>query len=98
MRAMLSPGLCGMIASICAGNAIYPNDTIRRRLQSVAGSSESYVQATRALLREGCVPRLYRGFLLYNFKAAPSAAVQFYTYHELKRLWLRRADVSTCRA
>ena len=30
-RALLSPALCGMAASICAGNVIYPNDTIRRR-------------------------------------------------------------------
>jgi hypothetical protein len=120
-RALLSPALCGMAASICAGNVIYPNDTIRRRcvehphgdppwnppdppdppdpndtirrrLQSVAGSGETYASATRSLIREGGVLRLYRGFFLYNMKAAPSAAVQFYTYHELKRRWLRRAD------
>ena len=92
---MLSPGVCGMIASICAGNVIYPNDTVRRRLQTVAGSGETYLDATRALVREGGLLRLYRGFFLYNLKAAPSAAVQFYTYHELKRLWLRRSDAES---
>ena len=94
---LLSPGVCGMLASMCAGNVIYPNDTVRRRLQTVAGSGETYLQATRALLREGGVLRLYRGFFLYNLKAAPSAAVQFYTYHELKRLWQRRRGADEAR-
>ena len=44
------------------------------------------------LLQEGGVARLYRGFWLYNLKAAPSAAVQFFTYHTLKDLVQRGKD------
>ena len=35
---------------------------------------------------EGGMARLYRGIVLYNIKVAPSAAVQFATFHGLKRL------------
>lgn len=84
-RVLLGPATLGTIASLVAGNLIYPNDTVRRRLQTVEFKGETYVQAISHLLREGGVPRLYRGIGLYNLKAAPSAAVQFFTYHELKR-------------
>ena len=79
---------------LLAGNIIYPNDTVRRRLQTEAGSRETYLQATRMLLKEGGISRLYRGFLLYNLKAAPSAAVQFYTYHTLKQLWIDQSNAT----
>lgn len=85
-RMLLGPAGLGTMASLAAGNFIYPNDTVRRRLQTVEGRGESYVEAVRHLMREGGIARLYRGLLLYNLKAAPSAAVQFFTYHELKRL------------
>ena len=91
---MLSPAVCGMLGSLLAGNVIYPNDTVRRRLQTEAGSRESYLQATHNLLKEGGVGRLYRGFLLYNLKAAPSAAVQFYTYHTLKQICIDQSKAS----
>ena len=65
---MFGPAVGGMIASLIAGNVIYPNDTVRRRLQTVAGHSETYAQATRALLAEGGLPRLYRGIALYQLK------------------------------
>ena len=48
--------------------------------------SESYLCALRALYAEGGMARLYRGIVLYNIKVAPSAAVQFATFHGLKRL------------
>ena len=47
---------------------------------------ESYLCALRALYAEGGMARLYRGIVLYNIKVAPSAAVQFATFHGLKRL------------
>ena len=90
MRLLTSPAALGTVASLVGGNLIYPNDTVRRRLQSVDGRGESYAQATAHLLREGGVSRLYRGLLLYNLKAAPSAAVQFFAHHELKRLVMRQ--------
>jgi hypothetical protein len=83
---VMGPAACGALASTVAGNIIYPNDTIRRRLQTVEGRHETYAQAARKLFAEGGFKRVYRGFLLYNLKAVPAAAVQFGTYHELKRL------------
>ena len=88
MRMLLGPAMLGTFASLVAGNIIYPNDTVRRRLQTLEGRGETYAQATAHLMREGGLARLYRGIGLYNLKAAPSAAVQFFTYHELKRLVL----------
>jgi hypothetical protein len=84
--------LYGMTASLVAGNFIYPNDTIRRRLQAANAPGESYFGAAAALWREGGAARLYRGCLLYNLKAAPSAAVQFATYNGLKSLLPLLAD------
>ena len=72
----------------CAGNIIYPNDTIRRRLQ-FNGGGESYGEAARSLLRDGGLARLYKGCLLYNLKVAPAAAMQFATYYGLKELMTR---------
>jgi hypothetical protein len=84
---VLGPAMCGTAASLLAGNIIYPNDTVRRRLQvGKHARSESYLCALRALHAEGGMARLYRGIVLYNIKVAPSAAVQFATFHGLKRL------------
>ena len=95
-RIFLGPAGLGTFASLVAGNLIYPNDTVRRRLQLVEGRGESYFVAATHLVREGGISRLYRGIGLYNLKAAPSAAVQFFTYHELKRLLVRfNADRET---
>ncbi len=92
---VLGPAMCGTAASLLAGNIIYPNDTVRRRLQvgKGAGGSETYLCALRALHAEGGMARLYRGIVLYNIKVAPSAAVQFATFHGLKRLVESRAEV-----
>lgn len=87
----LGSAVNGAVASLVAGNVVYPNDTVRRRLQTVAGSGETYLQALRHLCQEDGLRRLYRGFVLYNIKAVPSAAVQFATYAHLKRLALERS-------
>ena len=75
-----------------AGILMYPNETVRRRLQWHRGQSGvSYLQALRSLLREGGFARLYRGVPLYCLKAGPAAAVQFGTYMGLKDLCTGRA-------
>ena len=48
--------------------------------------SPGYLSTFRELLAEGGAPRIYRGLPLYLAKVAPAAAVQFGTYHLLKRL------------
>ena len=72
-------------ASLVAGAVCYPNDTIRRK-QQWSLDSPGYVATFRELLAEGGAPRIYRGLPLYLAKVAPAAAVQFGTYHLLKRL------------
>lgn len=91
-EARFGPATSGALASLAAGNIIYPNDTVRRRLQTVSAGGETYLQALTALYREGGLGRLYRGFLLYNLKAVPSAAVQFATYAHLKQLATERSQ------
>jgi hypothetical protein len=91
-EARFGPATSGALASLAGGNIIYPNDTVRRRLQTVSGGGETYLQAVAALYREGGVRRLYRGFLLYNLKVLPSAAVQFATYAHLKGLATERSQ------
>ena len=79
------PAVNGTLASLIAGVVLYPNDTIRRRIQYERVPT-SYAQAARALVAEGGVARLYRGGALYCLKSVPSAAAQFGIYHCLKRL------------
>lgn len=75
----------GVAASLVAGAVCYPNDTIRRK-QQWSLDSPGYLSTFRELLAEGGAPRIYRGLPLYLAKVAPAAAVQFGTYHLLKRL------------
>ena len=90
LPAWLVPALCGTVASLTAGLLLYPNDTIRRRLQygrrEGGALEEGYVATARTLVREGGVARLFRGLPPYLAKAAPAAAVQFGAFHYLKRL------------
>lgn len=90
LPAWLAPALCGAAASLVAGVLLYPNDTIRRRLQygrREGGALEAgYMATARALVREGGIARLFRGLPLYCAKAGPAAAVQFGCYDCLKRL------------
>lgn len=43
----LGPASSGTIASLVAGNIIYPNDTVRRRLQTTAGHGQTYAQVCK---------------------------------------------------
>ena len=58
------PATCGAVASLLAGNVIYPNDTVRRRLQTVSGSGETYMQVCcidrSSASRRGCSSSLLR--------------------------------------
>lgn len=96
LPAWLVPALCGAAASLVAGVLLYPNDTIRRRLQygrREGGALEAgYVATARALVREGGIARLFRGLPIYCAKAAPAAAVQFGCYDCFKRLASRGRD------
>ncbi|KAJ1638260.1 mitochondrial carrier domain-containing protein [Pavlovales sp. CCMP2436] len=80
-----TPAVNGTLASLVAGGMLYPNDTIRRKLQYDKVTT-SYLEAARALLKEGGFTRLYRGSGLYMVKSVPGAAIQFGVYHSLKRL------------
>ena len=73
------------------GTVLYPNDTIRRRLQ-MPGKNEatSYFGVGLALFREGGMGKLFSGLPLYWAKVAPAAGVQFGVYAGLKGWWGRR--------
>ena len=73
-----------MVASLFAGAACYPNDTVRSQLQM--GRYDTYAGAARGLVAAGGVRRLYAGLAPYLFRAGPGAAIQFATFGELKKL------------
>eukprot|EP00793_Prasinoderma_coloniale_P006398 PRCOL_00001228-RA len=99
--AVWAPAVYGWAAGTFAGLLIYPNDTIRRRLQyksapladGSAPAKESYLQAGRRLVADGGVRRLYRGAGVYLVKIGPSNAIQFAVFSWLKGQ-LERAEES----
>ena len=83
--------VAGIIASVCSKTAVFPLDTIRKRLQVQGPTRSRYVHRNiplyngitstlRTILnREG--PRgLYRGLPVSLIKAAPASAVTMWTY------------------
>jgi solute carrier family 25 thiamine pyrophosphate transporter 19 len=83
--------LAGVIASITAKTAVFPLDTVRKRLQVQGPSRTKYVHRNipaytgvsdtikQVLRREG-VRGLYRGLTVSLLKAAPASAITMWTY------------------
>ena len=83
---------CGALAGILAGGFMYPNDTVRRRMQ-VAGAMGGGVEdrmftgpldCARDTYRRGGVRRFYRGVTPYLIRMVPNAAIQFWVYETCK--------------
>lgn len=83
--------LAGIIASVTAKTAVFPLDTVRKRLQVQGPTRSRYVHTNipaytgvletikRILRQEG--PRgLYRGLPVSLIKAAPASAITMWTY------------------
>jgi solute carrier family 25 protein 16 len=84
--------ICGACSGIVAGGFMYPNDTIRRRMQ-VAGAMGGGVEdrlftgpldCARDTYKRGGIRRFYRGVTPYLVRMVPNAAIQFWVYETCK--------------
>jgi solute carrier family 25 (mitochondrial thiamine pyrophosphate transporter), member 19 len=88
-------GTAGIFASVLAKTAVYPLDTVRKRLQVQGPSRVKYVHrnipeyhtgalgTVRAVLVKEGVRGLYRGLTVALVKAAPTSAVTLWTYERV---------------
>jgi len=88
-------GLSGIMASVLAKTAVYPLDTVRKRLQVQGPSRLRYVHRNipeyktgpfgtiRAIVIKEGVRGLYRGLTVSLVKAAPTSAVTLWTYERV---------------
>lgn len=88
-------GTAGVLASILAKTAVYPLDTVRKRLQVQCPSRAKYVHQNipeyrtgaigtiKAILAKEGVRGLYRGLTVALLKAAPTSAVTLWTYERV---------------
>jgi len=85
-----------MFSGACAGMAynlvLFPADSIKSRMQTDSISdlraSRGFWEVGREMWRYGGVQVFYRGCLITVLRAAPSSAVIFWTYENLKKLTL----------
>ena len=90
--------MCGATAGIAAGMVMYPNDTVRRRMQvagAMGGGADDRVftgilDCARDTYRRGGIPRFYRGLTTYLVRMVPNAAIQFFAYDFCKELMSNR--------
>jgi solute carrier family 25 thiamine pyrophosphate transporter 19 len=85
-------GLSGILASICSKTAVYPLDTVRKRLQVQGPSRAMYVHRNipeyttgvygtiTMILRSEGLRGMYRGLSVALLKAAPASAVTVWTF------------------
>ena len=97
--------LAGVIASVASKSAVFPLDTIRKRLQVQGPTRSRYVHRNiplyrgvhstlrMILKREG--PRgLYRGLPVSLIKAAPASAVTMWTYERTMQALRKAGDAN----
>jgi solute carrier family 25 thiamine pyrophosphate transporter 19 len=85
-------GAAGMLASLMSKTAVYPLDTVRKRLQVQGPSRARYVHrnipeytsgvfgTARAIVVKEGVRGMYRGLVVALAKAAPASAVTMWTF------------------
>ncbi|KAF2480513.1 mitochondrial carrier domain-containing protein [Neohortaea acidophila] len=93
--------VAGITASILSKSAVYPLDTVRKRLQIQGPSRTKYIGGAKIPVydqgvlktlaqiagREG-IKGLYRGLTVSLFKAAPASAVTMWTYERAIHLMM----------
>ncbi|QDS68081.1 mitochondrial thiamine pyrophosphate transporter [Venturia effusa] len=97
-------GLAGIFASVLSKTAVYPLDTVRKRLQVQGPSREKYVHRNipeytsgvaatikMILQREG-VRGMYRGLTVALVKAAPTSAITVWTFERVMGVLKRWED------
>ena len=85
-----------MLSGACAGMAynlvLFPADSIKSRMQTDSISdlcgSRGFWQVGKEMWKYGGIQVFYRGCLITVLRAAPSSAVIFWTYENLKRIAL----------
>jgi ornithine carrier protein len=83
-----------MISGACAGMAynivLFPADSIKSRMQtdslSDVRSSRGFWEVGKEMWKYGGIRMFYRGCLITVLRAAPSSAVIFWTYENLKSM------------
>ena len=85
--------VCGALAGIVAGGFMYPNDTVRRRMQvagAMGGAEDRMftgpIDCARDTYRSGGIRRFYRGVTPYLIRMVPNAAIQFWVYETCKEM------------
>ncbi|EKG11895.1 Mitochondrial carrier protein [Macrophomina phaseolina MS6] len=89
----------GMIASAVSKTAVFPLDTVRKRLQVQGPTRARYVhrnipeyagvlETVKAILRREGMRGLYRGLTVSLLKAAPTSAVTMWTYERVMKIFL----------
>lgn len=88
-------GTAGILASIISKTAVYPLDTVRKRLQVQGPSRMKYahrnipeyttgvVGTIKMILRREGVRGMYRGLTVALVKAAPTSAVTVWTFERV---------------
>ena len=86
-----SDGIAGITASIMSKTAVYPLDTVRKRLQVQGPSRSRYVHRNipeyesirgtlRLILKREGLRGMYRGLTVALVKAAPTSAITIWTF------------------
>lgn len=89
--------LAGVLASVAAKSAVFPLDTVRKRLQVQGPTRAKYVhrniplykgvvQTVRMIVQREGAKGLYRGLPVSLLKAAPASAVTMWTYERTMML------------
>lgn len=84
--------LAGASAGMAYNVSLFPADTIKSRMQteSVTNGSSSgkgFFEVGREIYQKGGIRALYRGCGITVSRAAPSSAIIFFTYEQLKKVF-----------
>mmetsp|Transcript_3829 Transcript_3829/g.11070 ORF Transcript_3829/g.11070 Transcript_3829/m.11070 type:complete len:253 (-) Transcript_3829:1798-2556(-) len=83
----------GALGATAAHFCMYPNETLRRRLQLPGNRYRNALDCLVRVIREEGVATLYRGLGLTVLRGIPNTGLQFGIYELFKHLW-RRAPAS----
>lgn len=87
-------GIAGVMASVMSKTAVYPLDTVRKRLQVQGPMRDKYVHRNipeysgvsgtiKMILKREGVRGMYRGLTVALLKAAPTSAVSVWTFERV---------------
>ncbi|KAK9475990.1 mitochondrial carrier domain-containing protein [Lipomyces japonicus] len=83
--------LAGAVAGVTYNISLFPADSIKSRMQTESAMSLSinkgFWQVGKDMYRAGGITVLYRGCLMTVLRSAPSSAIIFLTYEQLKKMF-----------